>query len=218
MSKKLPDSWIGDPGLPSIAQRNSFAEFLAYIGDEPVDVNCLDRYGSTPLRGATGNNDPDARYKITSWLLDRGADPLADTDRDSSVLHNIIYCISVRKPWFEQDLELLQRLLDAGADVNRSIPRDGRVFEHLCHCLNPRYPEHKHVYDMFFARDDIDFKTISKRSGASFAAYIIRCENSWPHGQSPLEGWIREYLARQGHTADEVDTIINTRGIYADED
>ena len=187
-----------------MAGRPSFEEFRAEF--EPWWVTWRSEpVGSTALIGATHNNVPEARWAITSFLLDEGADPSVRS-RSSTPQHGLCGARSVG----EQDAVLLARLFDGGAGVNTAIEKFGRPLQLLLDwTYGPPFDQVGPMLDVFFSRDDLDLLAVSKRTGWSFAWTILQpLVDSIAIRERELgedvERRIRAYLSARGIDADEV--------------
>ncbi|MGO1561941.1 MAG: hypothetical protein ACTHW7_08950 [Actinomycetaceae bacterium] len=98
----------------------------------PGDETRVWSNGSTLLSGALSNTNPEQRYAIAHWALDRGADPSVPTTGGSSVLELVL---AARRRDLEQDVVLARRLIEGGADGG-FVGKGGATAAHYLARLN----------------------------------------------------------------------------------
>ena len=83
-------------------------------GDEKREYN-----GKSLLFYSLTNSDPESRYRISSFLLDKGVDATGVNDEHESLLHILLSRILRKEDNIDQVAELCRRLIKAGADVSQ---------------------------------------------------------------------------------------------------
>jgi len=111
------------------------------------------------LDRALCNKDVPSRLTLANLFLDWGADPTKVDSEKSNVLHTVVS--RLRDPAAEAPL--FKRLMDMGADPNLRSPRYGTPLEYLLQRTRLHDPELAPIYDVFFARPDLDFTVADKR-------------------------------------------------------
>ncbi|MGC5617051.1 immunity protein Imm33 domain-containing protein [Georgenia sp. Z1491] len=133
------------------AECGGIDELLTHYDDGEQDVR---RLGQPLLLAALGNADEVARTRITHFLLDQGAEPVANA-KGFGPLH-----VAFARGWSDPSAltRVVRRLLDVGAD------RDGRTYDfrapsHLLALL--RLPEESltELYDLWFGGEPVDLTT-----------------------------------------------------------
>ena len=134
------------------------------------------------------NNDTTARIAIASQLLDDGADPAAE-DADLTTLHALL---GRGLHDFEAEVPLLKRLLDGGADINKVIRKFGTPLETIAEKFNFSDETLAPVYDVLFARDDLDLLKTSLHNRSVYANV-----QKWASRRAALVARMDEYLLDQ---------------------
>jgi hypothetical protein len=138
------------------------------------------------LLGSLGNNDPAARIAIATRLLDDGADPAAEYSGGVTTLH-VLLGRGVHD--FESEVPLLDRLLDGGADVNKVIRKFGTPLETLAAQFKFSDETLAPLYDVLFARDDLDLSQTSLHDSSVYANV-----QKWVPIRAALAARMDEYL------------------------
>jgi ankyrin repeat protein len=118
------------------------------------------------LLRSLANNDSTARIAIASQLLDDGADPAAEDTDGVTTLH-VLLGRGIHD--FEAEVPLLKRLLDGGADINKVIRKFGTPLETLAAQFKFSDETLAPLYDVLFARDDLDLWQTSLHDRSVYA-------------------------------------------------
>ena len=102
-----------------VAKIKKYEDFVACYSDD--DVN-KDYNGKSLLFYSLSNNDISSRYKITDFLLDKGASAACINECGESVLHILF---SRTNYDLFQTARICKKLVDSGADINH-IDNKGR--------------------------------------------------------------------------------------------
>lgn len=103
------------------------SEFFEMYRQNPVDVNSV--FDGMPLlMDALANNDPESRFAICIFLLDKGANAHVMNDEKETPLH---FLFSAPQYNFEQTMILFKRLLAAGADVHQQDKKKRLALHHM---------------------------------------------------------------------------------------
>lgn len=138
------------------------------------------------LLRSLANNDATARIAIASQLLDDGADPAAEFTNGVTTLH-VLLGQGVHE--FEAEVPLLRRLLDGGADINKVIGKFGTPLETLAGQFRFSDETLAPVYDVLFARDDLDLLKTSLHDRSVYANV-----QKWVQRRPALVARMDEYL------------------------
>ena len=111
------------------------------------------------------NNVPEERYRISMFLLDKGADACGVNECSENLLHILLSRIKHDLP---QTVELCRILIEKGADINH-IDEKGRV--PLQYIINMKYTDEEleELYKLWFSRGNV----------------LVTHKNAW--GKTPLE-------------------------------
>ncbi|MSA69537.1 hypothetical protein [Holdemania massiliensis] len=111
------------------------------------------------------NNNLEARYYITNFLLDEGTNPIVINEEHETLLHVLL---SQVKHDLNKTINLCQRLIDAGVDVN---VLDNKCRLALQYLINLKYTdlELEPLYNYWFNRKGVD----------------VEQKNDW--GMSPID-------------------------------
>lgn len=90
-----------------VARNGTYEEFCEVFDTENNDATDM-------LMAALTNDDPEARFRISSDMLDKGADPCAVEEGQNT----LSLLLGGNSHLGERDGELVKRLVDGGADVN----------------------------------------------------------------------------------------------------
>jgi len=145
-----------------IAKMKNYEEFMsAYCpGDELVEYK-----GKSLLFYALSNNDPESRYRISSFLINKGTYALGTNEEGENLLHILLSRVNHN---LEQTIELCQELISQGIDVNQ-LDSKGRVS--LQYLINLKYTDDElwALYELWFSQTKL----------------MVSHKNSW--GVSPIE-------------------------------
>lgn len=127
------------------AKLKSLDAFLdEYVeGDEKASFE-----GKSLLFFSMSNNDPDNRYKITSFLIERGADVCVLNEHDENLLHILLSRVKHNLP---QTIELCRKLISAGVDINQL---DNKRRVPLQYLIGMKYHDDdlEPLYDIWFGQ------------------------------------------------------------------
>lgn len=157
--------------------------------------------GGPLLDTALGNSDPVNRFEIASFLLDVGADPAWYDRRDGgNSLHHLLN--HVRGGFAETDMALLRRLLDGGADVNASTKRSGTPLQLVNRYAGQGETNVVAVYDVLFARDDLDLFSPGKYGHSTYSS-------AWKGREYYPVFWqrVQQYIADHGLQVPESEQV-----------
>ncbi|GAB2631983.1 hypothetical protein GCM10027270_20240 [Nocardioides ginkgobilobae] len=172
--------------LHTVLRTGSIAELEQHYS--PSFVNYDGYPGATLLTTALGNSDPSSRVALAHRLLDDGADVTRHAP-----LH-VLLGQNAHDP--EPEAELLARLLDAGADVNHAVPDVGTPLETIAKKFKFSDADNQPFYDVLLARPDIDFLA----PGLDGRPVLVN---------------LRKWYALRGHLVEQVEAVLNRRGITA---
>ena len=131
-----------------IAKMKTFDEFISAYrpGDELVEYK-----GKTLLFYSFSNNDPESRYKISSFLLEKGTYALGTNEEGETLLHILLSRV---KHNLEQTTDLCRELISQGIDVNQ-IDSKGRV--PLQYLINMNYTDEElwSLYELWLSQHDL---------------------------------------------------------------
>ena len=96
-----------------IAYMKKYTDFISHYrdGDERKSYN-----GKSLLFYSLANNDPESRYLISTFLLDKGVEVNGLNEENENVLHVLL---SRTTHNLKQTIELCERLINGGADINQ---------------------------------------------------------------------------------------------------
>lgn len=177
------------------AHYNTYDEFFAEFGSDAASYVDPDSK-QTALTGALANADFKARYAIANRLLDEGADPAYVTSTPTNALHA---ALGRRKHDWDALAPLLRRLLDGGADPNLVAPKFGTPLQMIANLRGMTEDQLAPIYDVFFARDDLDL--------------LKQAE----YGQSPL-ALARKRRDRLPELSRRMEQYLHERGIEVPKD
>lgn len=139
--------------------------------------------GKSLLFYSLANNDPESRYQISSFLLDKGTDAAGTNAEGESVLHILLSRV---KHNLKQTAELCARLIEAGANIEQ-LDNKGRSC--LQYVVMSNFPEDDLVplYDLLLVE----------------GSKLPYTPNAW--GKTPVDlaqakGTRQEFLVRVGAT------------------
>ena len=115
------------------------------------DVKEYDEKGKSLLFYALANNDPDARYSITSFLLDKGLNPIVSNEENENLLHILFSRTTQDK---KQTFELFKRLVEAGVDIGQFDKKNQQPLQYI---INSKYTDEElePIYDIIFSFDKL---------------------------------------------------------------
>lgn len=145
-----------------VAKLKNFDDFINCYqeGDENKNYD-----GKNLLFFALSNNEPENRYLISSFLLDKGVDVNVTNSHGENLLHILLSRVQHN---LSQTIELCERLIKDGADINQ-FDENGRVpFQYL---IDMKYndEELEPLYQIWFSQEKI----------------ILNKKNKW--GKTPIE-------------------------------
>lgn len=145
-----------------IAKLKDYNTFVSCIKEEDVHKQYE---GKSLLFYAISNNNPESRYLIAMYLLDRGVDAHGINNEEENLLHILL---SRGKHNLSETADLCMRLVDAGVDINQ-IDNKGRV--PLQYLVNMKYTDEElePLCKIFFSREKL----------------LVNNKNAW--GKSPLD-------------------------------
>lgn len=145
-----------------IAKLKKYDDFAAVYkdGDETKLYN-----EKNLLFYSLSNNVPEERYRISMFLLDKGADVCGVNECSENLLHILLSRIKHDLP---QTVELCRILIERGADINQ-LDEKGRV--PLQYIINMKYMDEELVelYKLWFSHGNV----------------LVTHKNTW--GKTPLE-------------------------------
>ncbi len=131
-----------------IAQLKTYDEFIAAYKDG--DENKL-YDGKSLMHYAVANNDPSSRYKITSFLLDKGAQVESLNSEGQNLLHILL---SRQNHNLEQTLVLFKQLIVSGANINQLDKKKRLPIQHLLF-MGFSDDELEPFYDIWFSQPEV---------------------------------------------------------------
>lgn len=130
-----------------VARNGSYEEFCEVFDAENNDVTDM-------LLGGLINCDSDARFRISSDMLDKGADPCAVEEGQNT----LSLLLGGHDRLSEGDCELVKRLVDGGADVNFRESR-GSLPLRLAIVIRTDDDERRRpVYEALFGAEALDLE------------------------------------------------------------
>lgn len=130
-----------------VARNGSYEEFCEVFDAENNDVTDM-------LLGGLINRDADARFRISSDMLDKGADPCAVEEGQNT----LSLLLGGHDRLSEGDCELVKRLVDGGADVNFRESR-GSLPLRLAIVIRTDDDERRRpVYEALFGAEALDLE------------------------------------------------------------
>lgn len=148
--------------ISMIAKLKGMVDFLNSYSKK--DVNKLFD-GKSLLFYSISNNNLDARYAISNYLLDEGAQVTGVNEENETLLHILLSRINHDLP---KTIELCERLIKEGVDINK-VDRKNRLA--LQYLINMKYTDQelKSLYMLWFSQSKV----------------LVNIKNDW--GKSPLE-------------------------------
>ena len=138
---------------------------------------------------ALSNTNMNARYEISNFLLDKGADVTGITPNGSTALHVLLGHV---KHDAKATVELCKRLIDCGADVGVLDKDNISIMQNIVN-IGIHENELESLYDMLFAQPNLDFTSKNFRGFSPMDLAIKR-------GTRPkLIERMREYNPSGGH-------------------
>ena len=130
-----------------VARNGSYEEFCEVFDAENNDVTDM-------LSGGLINRDADARFRISSDMLDKGADPCAVEEGQNT----LSLLLGGHDRLSDGDCELVKRLVDGGADVNFRESR-GSLPLRLAIVIRTDDDERRRpVYEALFGAEALDLE------------------------------------------------------------
>lgn len=130
-----------------VARNGSYEEFCEVFNADNDDVTDM-------LLGGLINRDADARFRISSDMLDKGADPCAVEEGQNT----LTLLLGGHDRLSEGDCELVKRLVDGGADVNFRESR-GSLPLRLAIVIRTDDDERRRpVYEALFGAEALDLE------------------------------------------------------------
>lgn len=130
-----------------VARNGSYEEFCEVFDAENNDVTDM-------LLGGLINRDADARFRISSDMLDKGADPCAVEEGQNT----LSLLLGGHDRLSDGDCELVKRLVDGGADVNFRESR-GSLPLRLAIVIRTDDDERRRpVYEALFGAEALDLE------------------------------------------------------------
>ena len=130
-----------------VAQNGSYEEFCEVFDAENNDVTDMLMAGLT-------NDDPEARFRISSDMLDKGADPCAVEEGPSA----LTLLLGGHSHLGEHDGELVKRLVDGGADVNFRESRGSLPLRLAIVIRTDDDEKRRPVYEALFGAEALDLE------------------------------------------------------------
>ena len=125
------------------AKLKDFDSFIdVYVdGDENASFD-----GKSLLFFSMSNNDPDSRFKITTFLIEKGADVCVLNEENENLLHILLSRVKHNLP---QTIELCGRLISAGVNINQLDKRHRVPLQYL---IGMKYSDEdlEPLYDIWF--------------------------------------------------------------------
>lgn len=145
-----------------IAKLKKYDEFILNYNEG--DEKKLYR-GKSLLFYSTSNNEPESRYLITKFLLNKGAEVNVINECNENLLHVLLSRINHN---IKQTAELCKILIDKGVNINQ-LDEKGRV--PLQYLINLKYSDEELevLYELWFTQKNV----------------LVNHKNAW--GKSPLE-------------------------------
>ncbi len=145
-----------------IAGMKTYDEFISEYseGDELKEYD-----GRSLAFYSISNNDPESRYKITKFLIERNVPLSGVNDNNENMLHILL---SRRKHNLQETLELCRAIISGGADINQLDKQDRVPLQYL---INMKYSDEdlEPLYELWLSFDNL----------------LVSKKNAW--GKSPLE-------------------------------
>ena len=177
--------------LAHLAGRGTFEEFTAHY-EQGQARSWRGHEGMTLLHDAVANSDPGERVRISTLLLDDGADASALAMRERFTTLHMLFGTNDHD--FEAEAPLLQRLLDAGADINHVAGgRWGTPLQTLAAKLKFSDERLGPFYDVIFSRPDLDLLKPGKQGRTDLdSARLLSFK------REGLTARMEDYLRRHG--------------------
>lgn len=135
-----------------VARNGSYEEFCEVFDAENNDVTDM-------LLGGLINRDADARFRISSDMLDKGADPCAVEEGQNT----LSLLLGGHDHLSEGDCELVKRLVDGGADVNFRNGQGALVLRLAVEIDAEDDEDRRPVYEALFGVDELDLELPSSK-------------------------------------------------------
>lgn len=130
-----------------VAQNGSYEEFCEVFDAEDNDVTEM-------LLAGLSNRNADARFRISSDMLDKGADPCAVEEGQSAL--SLLF--GDRDELTEGDGELAKRLVDGGADVNFRESQGALPLRLLLFIPVDDDEERRPAYEVLFGSEELNLE------------------------------------------------------------
>lgn len=137
---------------------------------------------------ALGNTTPSERYKISKFLIDKGADVTALGPQGYSSLQVLLAQV---KHNLDETYDLCKLLIEHGVDINHRDPNGQVAFTEIINKGKYSDSELERFYDLFFSQPDfrLDYKNRFGKSPFDFA-------ESRPNRATLLER-MKEYVSKE---------------------
>jgi ankyrin repeat protein len=99
------------------------------------------------------NTDPETRYNISSFILDKGVDVTVVNSNGATVLHILLNQVKHNST---ETIELCRRLIDCGADVGVLDKRGISIMQHVVN-IGIHERDLEPLYDILFKEPNLDF-------------------------------------------------------------
>lgn len=148
--------------ISMIAKLKGLEDFLNSYSK--TDANKLFN-GKSLLFYSISNNNLDARYAITNYLLDEGVQVTGVSEENETLLHILLSRVNHDLP---KTIELCERLIEKGIDINKVDSKNRLALQYL---IDMKYTDQelKPLYLLWFSQ----------------AKVLVNIKNHW--GKSPME-------------------------------
>lgn len=168
-----------------IAKLKTTDEFLRNFNEADINKNF---HNKSLLFFSLSNNDLCSRYKITNYLLDKGADATGLNEENENLLHILL---SRTNHDLEQTIVLCKRLIENGVSINQLDNKKRLPLQYL---INMKYTdvELEPLYAIWFSQTYVDVRTKNE-----WGISPIELAEKMPYRNIILER-MKEISARQG--------------------
>ena len=169
-----------------VARNGSYEEFCEVFDADNNDVTDM-------LLGGLINRDADSRFRISSDMLDKGADPCAVEEGQNT----LSLLLGGHDRLSEGDCELVKRLVDGGANVNFRNGRGDLVLRLAIVIRADDDEVRRPVYEALFGSADLDLELPnSERNPVNTVGKWLRMNVDGRPGKLDVLG---EFLKTKGY-------------------
>lgn len=177
----------------TVAHRGTFDEFteLYQVGDEKRV-----RWGKSLFIEAISNNDPEQRYPMCEFLLDRDCVLDAGTKDGTNPFHVLL---AQHKRDIPQDVALCRRLIERGVPIGQPDSHGCIPLVHLISTQEYSDEELTPLYDLYFEAQDPGFDAQLRDSNDT----VYQVARRWPHRHALADRIAAYRAARCGEQTEE---------------